>query len=1557
METANRGAEPSPRSIGMCESDRLVPPSWLGHRKAKHTRSQVLPEWLRAIKAKLEDASLATSGGKRQVVCEPLGGSGAPLPLCTWRCLADRVTDVVDKGTVDGRVRPVQLPQEPDDGLRSGGDGAGGVRWGLIYVGEKPLYCDAHQDVTVLGEFVGKLVSSASVPTSERHLCQDLRFLHKPNMPSSDDGCEVPGDGEVVVSATRHCNEMALVIPARREVRGKVTRWTPNTQWHTVYVNGWPHIVLTTIPGVGIKTGDILVADFGDAWLQRSSRAASEILVPRLVQSRVATRSGDGPGQPAASASASADAPCVPASLCGVNSAHPPSANGAPTGVPNIKAHRMLRAATADRSARTGDRLLDGDEADLTGTAFEGSVGGLVAQGGSIVEPVEVAAKTILRSLCGSSEVYRDVLPVFEEHVRCMRKEPNRRRQTNHNTAGLVPGGYVPLAGVQPGNTRLGKGLITRYEGGHFTVEYPDNTRRRLSVEEMATEIMQLIDEQPKRAAASLIPDAEIDFPDQGRSDSPSRAGRSPRSLKAKAHALIAQAALADSQGVDITWNDAQTQFEVTVRGHPAHQHQCFPVTSSTPVDAAWKSVLLYCSRHLQQRHNGAAQGRGEARASAGADKDRPASRSQVGIQLPTVYGVTWRDMGFDARIGDASQRFRAPTASDSDRLTAYISAVTFVKNYASQPVKAMDEGQRTRILATYSSALETALRQLTDLASEQLPQHLSPINPLALPLCDNETVQRKMHQLAEKDRLSKSQRSRTDESLIQEAAQMAPEPGCKFVWLSRGWIANVGNEHHAFFSMEEYGGLAASQQAAAKWRRHVINQQQRQEDGNDSGSEEEEEEEEDSQAPDHQPVKRSSRRPRRQVSANIKDYSSIADANRGDRPARGADKDDPQVLQQQAASLPPVPGVWWSHNRGPGFATNRDGELFAVKRYGSVVEAYRAAVACVKRIDVAEVQIPGQEDKQAAKDEGEREDSVPQSASGRNERTTTKRLRPPAYVPPRNKEGRFCSRSIEDQDKGDKHERDKETKDNNKTPKQQPHRDPLPPCRGPGLWHDSRGIFARLGGRVEFFAFSSHEGSADDRRRAAFGAASEAMKRAIEVETEEREEAAARRAAEVQEENRRQMAQRQEQAKKKNTTRAKETRALQEDLRKCLKGPRDKMPLDENEFGRGRRVRRGAEDSQFVYDHSAALCSNGTHSPTPDSGDDEYNDRSVVQVVVPPARGKKRKPPPLNDLDMLNKNTVQIMDQSEEAHEEYMMTLFLTAVSSIEGPSFVSDVHRRRKARRMSIEQHSAHSQPHTFRGPAHSHHHQPPKRQRRTPLAAKPPPPPPNRRRRRRRRDSEEDYDVEEEEEEDEEAEMDDDDETESPEMELDDRIDELAHWHLLQEAYRRGLKHGGARPPFVPPPLLFRGPVRLPSHPPSGIRPLIPQWRDLYPRQQDATNPAALLPVKAFHSGSSPWGLSTFTVVKRQGGTDEAEGSADHTPSQRLFPSSGPSGLFRPPMPPGNGGGGSSHFVELRPMAGMGLRQMAAWPSFRGIGMRGREERLESLPKLAAPNQWDR
>ncbi|CEM14976.1 unnamed protein product [Vitrella brassicaformis CCMP3155] len=90
----------------------------------------------------------------------------------------------------------------------------------------------------------------------------------------------------IVVDASERLNEMALVnhfsciqlvshLPKARNAKA-------NAEWHQVLVDGWPHIILTTVPGTPINPNDEILADFGGDWFKNVIRLASQFLYREL---------------------------------------------------------------------------------------------------------------------------------------------------------------------------------------------------------------------------------------------------------------------------------------------------------------------------------------------------------------------------------------------------------------------------------------------------------------------------------------------------------------------------------------------------------------------------------------------------------------------------------------------------------------------------------------------------------------------------------------------------------------------------------------------------------------------------------------------------------------------------------------------------------------------------------------------------------------------------------------------------------------------------------------------------------------------------------------------------------------------------------------------------------------------------------------------------------------------------------------------------------------------------------------------------------------------------
>ncbi|KAK9172048.1 hypothetical protein cmbei_6002240 [Cryptosporidium meleagridis] len=96
----------------------------------------------------------------------------------------------------------------------------------------------------------------------------------------------LPNENEYILSADKTCNEMAF-LNHYECVFNNNFNFRINVQWHSVYVDGWPHIILTSIPGVGIKLGDELAADFGENWFSRIRRISENNIRNELILFRL----------------------------------------------------------------------------------------------------------------------------------------------------------------------------------------------------------------------------------------------------------------------------------------------------------------------------------------------------------------------------------------------------------------------------------------------------------------------------------------------------------------------------------------------------------------------------------------------------------------------------------------------------------------------------------------------------------------------------------------------------------------------------------------------------------------------------------------------------------------------------------------------------------------------------------------------------------------------------------------------------------------------------------------------------------------------------------------------------------------------------------------------------------------------------------------------------------------------------------------------------------------------------------------------------------------------
>ncbi|GAW83587.1 histone-lysine N-methyltransferase, H3 lysine-4 specific [Plasmodium gonderi] len=79
----------------------------------------------------------------------------------------------------------------------------------------------------------------------------------------------LPDNYTYAVDSSYMFNEMSLVNHYKTCSMFNNYDFRINAEWQLVYLDGWPHIILTSIPGVEINTGEEIFADFGFEWFER----------------------------------------------------------------------------------------------------------------------------------------------------------------------------------------------------------------------------------------------------------------------------------------------------------------------------------------------------------------------------------------------------------------------------------------------------------------------------------------------------------------------------------------------------------------------------------------------------------------------------------------------------------------------------------------------------------------------------------------------------------------------------------------------------------------------------------------------------------------------------------------------------------------------------------------------------------------------------------------------------------------------------------------------------------------------------------------------------------------------------------------------------------------------------------------------------------------------------------------------------------------------------------------------------------------------------------------
>ncbi|PHJ20605.1 histone lysine set, partial [Cystoisospora suis] len=90
----------------------------------------------------------------------------------------------------------------------------------------------------------------------------------------------LPAPGRYILRTHRRCNMLAFVqhFELPRYDSLEPLNVQQNCQLHTIYLNGWPHFVLTSVPGVAIQPGDLLFCDLGAGFFRSRRRALARQL-------------------------------------------------------------------------------------------------------------------------------------------------------------------------------------------------------------------------------------------------------------------------------------------------------------------------------------------------------------------------------------------------------------------------------------------------------------------------------------------------------------------------------------------------------------------------------------------------------------------------------------------------------------------------------------------------------------------------------------------------------------------------------------------------------------------------------------------------------------------------------------------------------------------------------------------------------------------------------------------------------------------------------------------------------------------------------------------------------------------------------------------------------------------------------------------------------------------------------------------------------------------------------------------------------------------------------
>lgn len=172
----------------------------------------------------------------------------------------------------------------------------------VVYAG--PAIPENSTQRVIFGEYTGIVYREESVEESVFEYAFELNFssaswinadieLTKDTAEISEKNGTVflPNNARFVLDSSVACNELSLVNHYQSVKAYGGEMWiTPNCEWQQVFLDGWPHVVLTSKLGVAINPGDELVADFGGLWFSKVEETAHKQIRNELIEYRLGLR-------------------------------------------------------------------------------------------------------------------------------------------------------------------------------------------------------------------------------------------------------------------------------------------------------------------------------------------------------------------------------------------------------------------------------------------------------------------------------------------------------------------------------------------------------------------------------------------------------------------------------------------------------------------------------------------------------------------------------------------------------------------------------------------------------------------------------------------------------------------------------------------------------------------------------------------------------------------------------------------------------------------------------------------------------------------------------------------------------------------------------------------------------------------------------------------------------------------------------------------------------------------------------------------------------------------